>query len=489
MSISSRVIRNHLRTRRFLWTAPLLALVVLTLEPRQTIAAEQGALGSDRMTQAKLTDGTLSLEQLRAAGLRMFVTPLNRHDGYGDGPVNPTDTLFPGGRPTLAGNGTFLRVNGLDGQSCNECHSIVSAATFPPRLGIGGVGGSVTNALIGPTFIDPGALLSGDDKAGFNGRIGNPPFIFGAGGVELLGLEMTADLRAAVATARATPGTEITLETKGVEFGSIVAAENGSIDTSSVEGIDKDLIVRPFGRKGEFDTTRQFDIGAMRFHFGMEPVEVVGEDVDADGDGVTNEVLAGELSALHVFVSTAVRPRQTRRSPAAAAGFESFKTIGCASCHIPALETRGRYLPLRFPEDASDPTANTYYNVDLQAAPPNFERSPGGGLVIPLFADLKRHDMGETLAEEAHFASEAVNREFTTARLWGVADTAPYLHDGRATTLTDAILLHGGDAQAARDAFDELDQGKRDQLIEFLRTLRTPRAGIRVDIPRDAKKR
>jgi CxxC motif-containing protein (DUF1111 family) len=65
---------------------------------------------------------------------------------------------------------------------------------------------------------------------------------------------------------------------------------------------------------------------------------------------------------------------------------------------------------------------------------------------------------------------------FVTARLWGVADTAPYLHDGRATTLTEAILWHGGEAQAVRDAFEGLDAAGRESLLAFLRSLRTPPA-------------
>ena len=63
---------------------------------------------------------------------------------------------------------------------------------------------------------------------------------------------------------------------------------------------------------------------------------------------------------------------------------------------------------------------------------------------------------------------------FTSARLWGVADTAPYLHDGRAVTLTDAVLMHGGEAQVARDNFIALSDTDEDDVIDFLRTLRTP---------------
>jgi len=58
----------------------------------------------------------------------------------------------------------------------------------------------------------------------------------------------------------------------------------------------------------------------------------------------------------------------------------------------------------------------------------------------------------------------------------GVADTAPYLHDGRATTLTEAILFHGGEAQAARDNFDALSDDDRIELLSFLRSLETPRS-------------
>ena len=62
-----------------------------------------------------------------------------------------------------------------------------------------------------------------------------------------------------------------------------------------------------------------------------------------------------------------------------------------------------------------------------------------------------------------------------TPRLWGVADTAPYLHDGRALTLRDAILLHGGEATAARNAFAGAPAHQQQRLLGFLETLRTPK--------------
>ena len=95
----------------------------------------------------------------------------------------------------------------------------------------------------------------------------------------------------------------------------------------------------------------------------------------------------------------------------------------------------------------------------------------GGGIVVPLFTDLKRHDMGPELAQS--FGS-TLDSEFTTARLWGVADSAPYLHDSGATTLHEAIMMHGGEAETVRDDFAALAKADQQAVIAFLRTLRTP---------------
>ena len=145
-----------------------------------------------------------------------------------------------------------------------------------------------------------------------------------------------------------------------------------------------------------------------------------------------------------------------------------FANIGCASCHIPQLDTYSTHLQLGFPEIDTEPFANEYFSINLTREFPGFEANGAGGIAVPLYADLKRHDMGEGLAEADGDAT------FTTARLWGIADTAPYLHDGRAPDLQTAIELHGGEAQAARDAFVQLGGDEQLAVLEFLRTLRTP---------------
>jgi hypothetical protein len=437
----------------------------------QNPPGEGPALGTDRIEQSDITSGGMSLQDIRKAGLKIFSTPTNRLDGYGDGPVNMADPTSPGGRPTLQGNGTFLRVNGLDAQNCQECHSVGSAAVAPFRFAIGGAGSSNNNAIFQPTNIDV-ADDSGVGEASFNGRYINPPFLFGSGGVELLAKEMTTELNVIKRLSRINAGQVLPLISKGVDFGTIRYDPNFQFfDLSQIVGVSNDLVVRPFGRKGDNATARQFDTGALQFHLGLQPVEVVGAGVDGDGDGVVDEILIGELSALHIFDTNMERPTQDQLTPDAAAGAVVFSDVGCARCHVPFLDTDSPMLTYSFPEVLAKPNFNVYYAADLSQSPAGFDLNPGGGLRVSLFSDLRRHDMGLGLAEDF---GDNLDAEYVTARLWGIADTAPYLHDGRALTLTDAILMHGGDAQVERDAFDVLPAQQRIELLTFLRTLRTP---------------
>jgi len=453
----------------------LLCLGGVALPFSTASGAEGPALDVD-LTQEQIASRERPLIEIRSAGRQVFSAPFNELDGLGDGPMDPSDPTRPGGRPTLQNNGLFLRFNGLDSQTCLECHGILSNARIPATFGVGGVGGIGANAF--PGVVDPD--LDDSERNGFaaiGGRMINPPFAFGSGGIELLGKEMTADLQRSKSHALARPGKRIRLETKGVRFGSIVCDASGECDTSQIEGIAPDLVVRPFGRKGSFITVRAFDVGAMQFHHGIQPTETVGEGVDADGDGVADELTVGEMSALSIFLTTLERPEQRGDGPSgklsreARRGKRVFKKIGCADCHVPSLRTRNRNLPLSFPEIPEDPGFNVYYEVDLTAHPTSFQRA-GRGLRVPLYADLKLHEMGSELAEST---GDPLDAWFTTARLWGIADTAPYMHDGRATTLSGAILMHGGEAQDSRDAFEALSRARQDALIAFLRTLRTPR--------------
>ncbi len=447
----------------------VLSAVMVVAGPA-TAQIEPPVFQTDVISQADIATFQVGLKKIRERGMMVFSTPMTEEIGYGDGPINPLDTVSPGGRPTLQGNGLHLRVNGLDAQTCMECHAVVSNLTVPFTFGVGGVAGSNANVIFQPTAIDV-ADAAQAGEASMDGRFINPPFLFGSGGIERVGKEMTAELQKLKGAAFASPGQPVALVTKGVSFGSIVY-RNGNFDTSAVEGIDDDLVVRPFGRKGEFATVRGFDVDAMRFHFGMEPVEAVGPG-DADGDGVADELSIGDLSALSIFGTNLDAPRVDPPTPASVAGELLFDSVGCTTCHVPFLDTESTFLTYSYPEVDEDPFANIFYRADLRKAP-GLKKSPATqGVRVPLFSDLKRHDMGPGLKESAGSDLDAF---FITARLWGVADTAPYLHDGRAHTLKDAILLHGGEAAPVRQAFENLPNAGQEAIVKFLLTLRTPKS-------------
>lgn len=458
--------------------------------PAISISSENERALETRTTQEQITGGELSLKEIRFRGMKLFTTPFTKADGFGDGPAafNAADRHKNGGRTSLQGNGTFLRINGLDSQTCLECHSVLSRASIPMTFGIGGVG-NINNTVLGgggATFVNanddigqinnPGSLgTTGANN--INGRTINPPFVFGSGGVELAGNEMTTDLQALAASIAGTANASVALVTKGISFGTLTTDGDGNFVTGAVEGIDSNassstfLVVQPFGRRGNNITTRTFDLDAMQFHMGMQPVELF--DVpDSDGDGVSDEVLIGEMSALNIFSATLERPFQSKVRGKAREGRQLFSDNGCVECHTPALQTNSRSLGVRFPEIAQNPSDKVYLNIDLSKKPTKFKKNNQGGIEVALFADLKRHSMGTSLAE---FDG---NTFFTTARLWGVADTAPYLHDGRALTLKSAITLHGADGSEAKPAVDNFLASSDEQqhaLLAFLGTLKTPK--------------
>jgi CxxC motif-containing protein (DUF1111 family) len=96
--------------------------------------------------------------------------------------------------------------------------------------------------------------------------------------------------------------------------------------------------------------------------------------------------------------------------------------------------------------------------------------------VIRPYTDLLLHDMGEALADNRP-DFEASGREWRTPPLWGIGLTQTvngnvnYLHDGRARTLVEAILWHGGEAAASREAFKAMARAEREALLRFLESL------------------
>src|SRR5262249_28666842 len=125
-----------------------------------------------------------------------------------------------------------------------------------------------------------------------------------------------------------------------------------------------------------------------------------------------------------------------------AEGRAHFDEIGCATCHVPTLELEDTTLDARV---GAGPTRPSFViDVAKDGDAPKIEPKYAGDktpYLVHLFSDLKRHDMGPALAAPA--AQGTIPPQvFLTRPLWGLAETAPYLHDGRAPTVHDAIVLH-----------------------------------------------
>jgi di-heme oxidoreductase (putative peroxidase) len=316
--------------------------------------------------------------------------------------------------------------------------------------------------------------------------------MMGAGPIEALGREMTRDLLAlrSAALARATAaGVEVAvpLVTKGVEFGSIVARPDGSLDTSRVEGVDADLIVKPFHQKGVVRSIREFTVNAFNHHHGMQAVERFGIEQtgtrDFDQDGVEDEMSIGDITAATLYQAALNTPgRVKRESPAraaaVAAGEATFTAIGCAACHRPALTLDNPVFcepyGLNPPGTFGDTGSSFCFDLTREGPRPRLERS-GRGALVRAFTDLKRHVICD--AEVSHFCNEQkvqagvpIN-QFITRKLWDAGSSAPYGHRGDLTTLTEAIEAHGGEGRVARAAFLALPRGDRDNVVEFLKSM------------------
>ena len=326
----------------------------------------------------------------------------------------------------------------------------------------------------------------------------NTNHMFGSGLQELLAREMTADLKALRAKARdeaRTSGQPVTvsLDTKGVTFGTLTVDPDGMMDTSKIEGVDADLVIRPFSQKGVFPSLRNFTVNVLNAHHGIEADErfdyaMTGE-ADFDGDGVVDEFAPGLVSALVAWQASLPAPILVPFDNAdwqaeADTGEALFASTGCAACHVSALPLKSAI----FSDPGPDDTAGTLMVKDV-AEPASYDlgqldwvkalpRNDKGEIMVPLFGDLKRHKIADD--KHPHFNNELMGQNFVprdtfiTAELWGVADTAPFGHRGDLTTLDEAIRAHGGEATDSVNAYMALSDDERAAIITFLKTMRMP---------------
>jgi hypothetical protein len=494
------------------------------------IAPEVSALHAGNIEHCDAVVAGRTFTETFECGDELFGTTFNVIDGVG---INVGDggrfTRVP--RADLTGTGQWnrnvpARVTGPNAQSCADCHN------FPVEDGAGLINSNVIR--------DP---QRGNAPNRFIQR--NTPQVLALGGLQRLAEEINEELLddESDAIRRACPrdtsqrhSVTRNLDAKGVSFGTIevsVTRRSSRCPASvkrNVAGIDSDLRPKPFQWKGVEPFVRSFNRGAAHNELGMQPVELTGDNVDGDGDGVVNEMTIADMTALAVYLAAQPRPvtqieldllRQTLNAMGAAGqaeaillalptlttaqknaianGSNKFVQAQCATCHKPSLlvddpifsepSQNKNYRDAVFPAGQSpvsrgldparpitfhirdDPPDNVIQvNGAVVARLGGFKQDSSGRTIIPLFGDLKRHNMGPGLAEnidEQGFGAAV----WMTAELWGVGSTAPYLHDGRASTLTEAILAHDGDAAASRAAFRALSTADKADLIAFLNNL------------------
>jgi hypothetical protein len=200
-----------------------------------------------------------------------------------------------------------------------------------------------------------------------------------------------------------------------------------------------------FGWKAQVATLGEFVLSACANELGLEvpghpqPTSPFEPDVVAKSLDLTQR----ECDALAAYVRDLPAPVQLiPSSPSGSRAVEDgrrlFASIGCAACHTPSL-----------------------------------------GPIEGIYSDLLLHDIG--LDDGAvYYGSETVSpgaaraSEWRTPPLWGVRDSAPYMHDGRAGTLAEAVALHGGQGAQSARAFSELSEREKRQVLSFLRSLSAP---------------
>lgn len=469
-------------------SAPVMATavtVILAAFAGPSVKADQH-WGTERAMPTAITHdeaARLSIAELAERGRKLFLAKFTTAEGAGrpraTGAIVPTSA-------EISGLPQFFRTAGPDSNACRGCHNDPAA---------GGAGEFVSNAFVSEGFSD--ADFDTVDPQ-FSNERGTPP-LNGSGIVELLAREITRDLRTQRRKAAREARSEgkslrVRLISKGISFGYLTLHPDGFADISELEGIDQDLVVRPFSQKGVFTSLRQFTINALNAHHGLQAVERFGTrytgTADFDKDGVSDEIGTGNVTALVAFQAllpppTAGTPQDPEHLAAVKKGEALFAEIGCASCHVQSLPLESATFTEPNPYNPagnlrpSDVKTVAEFELDMSG----FERDDKGRILVPVFSDFKRHVIAD--ASTPHFANELlaqrfVNRDvFLTARLWGAGSTAPYGHRGDLTTLKEAILHHGGEAASSRKAFEDLGQTDQRRVIAFLQSLRLKPQGAR----------
>jgi CxxC motif-containing protein (DUF1111 family) len=221
----------------------------------------------------------------------------------------------------------------------------------------------------------------------------------------------------------------------------------------------KDGRVGRFGWKAQTATLAEFVLSAAASEIGLEvPGHHQAGDPRLPGLGAPGlDMSQEECDALVAYVrglpAPVVRdPADAQEAARVKAGEATFHAIGCAHCHLPKLgDVEGIYSDLLL-HDMSPRLGDTgAYGV--------FVSQPAAGPAAGGHRDR---------------AAGATSQEWRTPPLWGLRDSGPYLHDGRAEAIDQAITLHGGQGSNSARRYAQLSHRRKQQLEAFLLSLSAP---------------
>lgn len=309
----------------------------------------------------------------------------------------------------------------FNGDSCRACH-------FQPT--IGGAGPRGVNVMRHGILSDagftapsdtPNTILHREIRVGHDSPVPEPdvnvfehrqtPAVFGVGMIDAI--------------------TEETI---------LSNADPDDLDEDGISGrahVLSDGRVGRFGWKAQVPSTAEFARDALAAEMGitLPPQEGMTFGILEDDDGIADPEGSLSLAAdITMFMNMLAPPPRQEAGDAAqvAAGEAVFATVGCSRCHIQSLP------------------------------------SPEGD--VPLYSDLLLHEILPA-GSAGIVDGDAGMLEFRTAPLWGISQTAPYLHSGAADTIDEAIRMHDGEAVNVRTAYENLSDEDRAALLAFLQTL------------------
>jgi CxxC motif-containing protein (DUF1111 family) len=366
-----------------------------------------------------------SVEQQRVfrAGDAVFEQRFDAVDGLGPVYVQPSCTAchLRGGR----GPGQTERMAVVSSATGDQVEPLPFGALVRPLV----TAGAVTPVLPPDGGIPPGAELQVTTRLA-------PP-VFGRAYLEAI---LDSEIERAAA--------EQSLRTDGIHgrIHRVSFHSEGTVDPrfpAHVQG-ETGLIGR-FGVKARMGTLDDVVADALQGDMGLtsalRPVEL------PNPDGLTDDLLPGvdvtDIQLASVVGYTRLLDIPARPSPDPR-GAQLFESVGCAVCHVPTLRTRSDW-----------PTPQL------------------AGIDAPVFSDLLLHDMGEGLAD-GQTEEGAGPRDFRTAPLIGLSYLPAYLHDGRATTLREAVLGHaspGSEAAGTVQRFQSLAVEDQAALLTYVGSL------------------